>query len=321
MARSSIWLYTGGKVPSKAVVSSQTDTTATALPELILGTSEVFTFNFTDGTNVAPSFCNANTHTLSVAISTCEAGDVEPLFYTDNFAQTATGWSGQIALTTASLYAHVSADAAVTETVPKSRLWLQATVTRTADSQRTAYALAQVYVWARTTPDTLPQNTVTPAKRFEQWAEEVASNVAAAALSALAASASASSAGSSAQTSQASSLSAASSASAASGFSNSAAQSLTAIQQLANQASLFANAAAASAASANGASSNAQTYASNALSSETNAAASALLAQQTAANTVSLVEQNTNTATFVFGAHYTLTNSTGRYAAVEITYT
>lgn len=177
MSRTPIWIYTGAKNPSQSVVTSQTNTAATTLPEIVIGTNEVFAIQFTDGSNVAPSFCNANTHSLSVAISTAEASDVAPLIYTDNFTQTTYGWQGEIPLTSASLYAHVNADDAVSDTVPKSRLWFQATVIRTSDGQRVAHALAPIYVWARAMPDTFPLNTQTPAKTFQQWANEIANDL------------------------------------------------------------------------------------------------------------------------------------------------
>lgn len=282
MARSPIWFFTAAKVPSQAVVESQINTTVATFPELILGTNETFALQFTDGTNTAPTFCNANTHTLAVAISTARADDTPPLIYTDDFTETALGWNGEIPLTDASLYNHVAADPCVSDAFPKSKLWLQATVIRNSDNQRVAYALTPVYIWARTMPDTFPANTKTPAKQFDEWAIEITANLAAAQIAASAASSSAITSSGAASSSSASAASASVSALAANANANAAALSLVAVQQLETQAEASATNASASASSASNAETNCATHAYNAALSEDSAAASAIIASANA---------------------------------------
>jgi hypothetical protein len=163
MARDTLWLNINND-PVSALVAGQQDSTASNVPELVLGDTPTFTFKFTDNTNVAPSWAGNAQYSLTWAIGPSTSVDEEVLSLQTLATAVTGGWQVVLPLNTGALVGYFNG-ARYSQDFPVARLWQHLMVTDPS-GYRTTYGLLRTNVRARAIPggsvdpdDPLPAGT------------------------------------------------------------------------------------------------------------------------------------------------------------------
>jgi hypothetical protein len=162
MARTDVFLNINANDPAEAVVLAQQTLTAADFPTLVLGDTPLFSFYFTDGTAVWPTFAGDPSYSITWALSDSIAND-QPAYALQTASTPLTGgWAIRLPVNTGTLI-NACASKRVGQAWPVVQLWSHLRVTDPGGFL-VSYALIRTNVRLRAIGDTqLVPNAPIPA--------------------------------------------------------------------------------------------------------------------------------------------------------------